>query len=266
MRIDSYIAPLQRSTRIRSTTSDPTSAAKSRTTSNTDTITISEEARQATIASQLEQFAGLSPEAAEKLASGNVSIIEPDWDTYEVPSLQMNPEPMLYQKVWHDTASKEFDALEAQVKEYYEPMLSKMEGMSTNEAMLYLFETYKLPWLGDHFAEGTQLPDPPEGMSEQESDMAYNQLTSLFILSKPNVIRDPYALGAEGIARFDNITSLANETAQAAYDAAQKELDAKQEVWKAQQKEQLKQQIKNINATRSGTCLGFLSLSQENKQ
>ena len=162
MRIDNYATLPQRGASVRSTETESNSAAKSRVVSDTDTVTISEEARQATIVSQLEQCTGLSPEAAEKLASGSATIAEPDWDPYEVPTLQVN----------------------------LEPMLSKMEG----------------------------------------------------------------------IVRFDNISSLAKDTAQAACDAAQKELNAKIEEEKAQKKEQFQQQIKHMNVSGSGTCLGFMTL------
>ena len=57
-------------------------------------MTISEEGRQASIAAQMEA-AGIDPALAEKLASGKIQIVEPDWDTFEIPTLVVNPDPKL---------------------------------------------------------------------------------------------------------------------------------------------------------------------------
>ena len=260
VRMDCYTKTLPQEAGIPSGAADSSHAAAGGTASNMDTVTISEEARRASIASQLEQVAGFSPETAEKLASGAVTITEPDWGSYKIPSLQVNLPPMFYEKVRGETMSREFETLETQVQAYYAPMLSEMDGMDTNEAMWHLFQTYKLPWLENASLVGTPVPKPPEGMSQQEADMAYQQLESLFLVGRPAVVRDPYALGEEGLARFDRVGTLAEETAQAACDAARAELDQQQEEAKTQWKEQLQQNIQTINASGAGLCLGFLSL------
>lgn len=260
MRIDSCTAPL-RTADARPAAARP-DAAHSRPR-NADTVTISEEARQASIAAQLEQTAGLSQTAAEKLASGDVTIQVPDWDAFEIPVLRMNPEPMLRQKTYGETLDREFADLAAQVEAYYAPLAEKTEGMTTNEALLYLYETYRLPWMGDRFAEGAQLPPPPEGMSREASEMACDQLTSMLLGRGPAVVRDPFALGPEGVARFDNADALARNAAQAAWDAAQRELDARGQAEAARHKEQFRQQLEAVNATGSGVCLGFMALGKD---
>ena len=159
--------------------------------------------------------------------------------------------------------SKEFDALEAQVKDYYAPTLSKLKNMDPDNVMMYLFQTYKLPWLKGRFFEGAPIPTPLAGMDQQEADMAYDQLTALLFSSRPAVIRDPYALGEEGLARFDNMGALAAQTAQETCDAARAKLDAQQAEAASQWKKYFQQQIKDINASGSGTCLGFMTLEQD---
>ena len=260
MRIERYPIPQQRETHVSSAAAKQNYAVASSQTAGGDTVTISEEGRQAAIAAQMEA-AGISPEAAKKLASGTVKIIEPDWETYQVQSLPVGPELKLYEKTICKTMSREFEALENQIQDYYAPMLAKMEGMDANEAMDHLFRTYKLPWLGDVFVDMAELPAPPEGMTKQAADMAYDQLMCLYFRGTTYATNDPYALGEEGMERLANMREYAKETARAACEESQREREAQAAKEVAERTEHFKQTVEKINhGELSGTCLGFMTL------
>lgn len=112
MRIERYAISQQREIYSSAAAAEQNNAVESRQTADGDTVTISEEGRQAAIAAQMEA-AGISPEAAKKLASGTVKIIEPDWETYQVQSLPVGPELKLYEKTLYQTSIREFEALDS---------------------------------------------------------------------------------------------------------------------------------------------------------
>lgn len=227
--------------------------------SGSATVEISEMARQAAMAAEMEKD-GISPEAAAKLASGKITINEPDWDNFEVPTLKAQPNPAPYRTMYLNEILKSYDTAVKQVKEYYAPAYSQIQGMSDDKAANYLYKTYKLPYQSDLYVPGTRLPAPPEGMSKAEADMAYKQLMNMRFGGRIDM-RDPYALGTEGMKELDSADERARQTVQAAYDAAQKDLDAEQEIWKAQRKEDLKRIITNINnGSATGTCMGYMAL------
>ena len=260
MRIERYAIPQQREIYSSAAAAEQNNAVESRQTAGGDTVTISEEGRQAAIAAQMEA-AGISPEAAKKLASGTVEIIEPDWETYQVQSLPVGPELKLYEKTLYQTSIREFEALDSQVRDYYAPMLAKMEGMDANEAMDHLFRTYKLPWLGDVFVDMAELPEPPAGMTKQAVNMAYDQLMSLYFTGTTYATNDPYALGKEGMERLANVHEYAKETARAACEKSQQEREAQAAKDIAERTEHFKQTVERINRGElSGTCLGFMTL------
>ena len=59
--------------------------------------------------------------------------------------------------------------------------------------------------------------------------------------------------------RLSSVEDRAKEAAQAAYDAAQKEVDTRQETINAQRKEQFKQTIARINSG-TGISMGYMAL------
>lgn len=260
MRIDRNLAPQPRETYARAAAAEQSNTSKSNPTTGADTVTISEEGRQASIAAQMEA-AGIDPALAEKLASGKIQIVEPDWDTFEIPTLVVNPDPKLFETTFLQTVTSEKEALETQVRDYYAPMLAELEGMDRDEAIHYLYRTYVQSWLGDFAVNGTELPDPPEGMTKQSAAMAYDQLRSLYLTGKLHTTEDPYALGEEGMNRLENIYEFAKETAQAACDKAQQELDAQAKQYAAEQKEKFRDWIAKVNSGElTGTCMGFMTL------
>ncbi len=225
--------------------------------SSSDTLEISEAGRQATMAAEMEKD-GLSHEAAVKLASGQIKFNEPDWDTFEFPTLEVQADPKIYQDTYIKALVENLYAVQQEVETHYASESSKLQGMSDRDAMDYLFKTYKMPYMEDVFIPGTPLPVAPNGMSKAEADMAYDQLKGLRF-GKGVTLKDPYALGKEGMERLSSVEDRAKETAQAAYDAAQKEVDARQEAYKAQRKEQFKQTIARIN-NGTGICMGYMAL------
>ena len=66
MRIDRNLAPQPRETYARAAAAEQSNTSKSNPTTGADTVTISEEGRQASIAAQMEA-AGIDPALAEKL-------------------------------------------------------------------------------------------------------------------------------------------------------------------------------------------------------
>lgn len=226
-------------------------------TSSSDTLEISESGRQAAMAAEMEK-GGMSHEAAVKLASGQIRVNEPDWDTFEVPTLVVQADPKIYHDAYFKALAKNLNAMREEVENHYAPEFSKLQGMSDQEAMDYLFKTYKVPYMKDVFIPGTPLPAAPNGMSKAEASMAYDQLKGLRF-GNGVILGDRYALGEEGMKRLASVEDRAKETAQAAYDAAQKEVDARQEVFLAQRKEQFKQTIARINSG-SGVCMGYMAL------
>lgn len=228
--------------------------------SGSATVEISEMARQAAMAAEMEKD-GMRPEVAAKLAAGKITINEPDWDSFEVPMLKAQPNPAPYRTMYLNEVLKSYEAARNQVEEYYAPAYSRIQGMSDDKAAHYLYETYKLPYQADLYIPGTRLPSPPDGMSKSEADMAYKQLMSMRFGSGVTM-RDPYALGKEGMKELDGAEERARQTVQAAYDAAQKDMDAEQEIWKAQRKEDMKRIITNIN-NGTGTCMGYMALRHD---
>lgn len=225
--------------------------------SSSDTLEISEAGRQAAMVAEMEKD-GLSHEAAVKLASGQIKINEPDWGTFELPTLEVQADPKIYQDTYIKALVENLYAVQQEVETHYASESSKLQGMSDRDAMDYLFKTYKMPYMEDVFIPGTPLPVAPNGMSKAEANMAYDQLKGLRF-GKGVTLKDPYALGKEGMERLSSVEDRAKETAQAAYDAAQKEVDARQEAYKAQRKEQFKQTIARIN-NGTGTCMGYMAL------
>jgi hypothetical protein len=201
---------------------------------------------------------GFSHEAAVKLASGQIKINEPDWDTFELPTLEVQADPKIYQDTYIKIMVENLYAVQQEVEAHYASESSKLQGMSDGDAMDYLFKTYMMPYMEDVFIPGTPLPAAPNGMSKAEADMAYRQLKGLRFGGGVTLV-DSYALGTEGMKRLDSVEERAKATAQAAYDTAQKEVDAQQETFKAQRKEQFKQTIARIN-TGTGTCMGYMAL------
>lgn len=227
----------------------------------TDSVVISEEARQSAMMAEMEKD-GLSHEAAEKLASGKITIAEPDWETFEVPTLKGQADPRIYDTAYFQAYTKELGELTKRVEAHYAQEYTQIGTMDAHDAMQYLFTRYKLPWMEDVFVPGTQLPRPPAGMSRGEADMAYDQLKGMRFGHGIATLHDPYALGEDGIARLENMEEHARKAAQEVYDAAQKDYDARQETWKAEQKEKYQQTLQRINSG-SGTCLGYMSLRSE---
>lgn len=223
-----------------------------------DSAAFSESARQAAMAAEMERD-GVSREVARKLASGRITLKEPDWEAYEVQTLLREADHGIYHQTFIEVFTGEQTAISDQIQAYYAPALAKLEGMSETDALRELWLTYMGHWLEDRFRPGTEFPEPPGGMSRAESEMAFWQLRSLFLHGEPATLRDEYALGAEGIARMDGMDQTAREQAQRAYDAAEAELEAEQEAWKAQQKEALRRNIQTIHSGQ-GTCLGYMAL------
>lgn len=116
----------------------------------------------------------------------------------------------------------------------------------------------------DKFIVGTNTPLSPHGMSKEEADMAYDQLLGMYSGQGFSVLRDPYALGPDGIERLNNIDKHAKEVAQNNYDTAQKEYEAEQETWKSVQKEKYKPIYQNISSGNSA-CLGYAALQHKAK-
>lgn len=233
------------------------SGKSSTSTSNTDSLEISEAGRQAAMAAEMEK-GGLSHDAAVKLASGQIKINEPDWDTFEVPTLKVSADPKIYNTTYLENYLKNLDDIRSRVEAYYTPEYSKIKSMDDNKVMDYLYKTYLLPYQDDLYVPGTKLPSPPEGMSKDEAAMFYKQLKGMRF-GGGVTLYDPYALGEDGIQDLKSAEERVRQTAQEAYDAAQKEVDAKQEVWKAQRKEDFKRVIANINSG-SGVCMGYMAL------
>lgn len=224
---------------------------------NSDTLEISEAGRQAAMAAEMER-GGLSHEAAVKLASGQIRFNEPDWEAFEFPTLEVQADPKIYQDTYIRALVENLYAVQREVEAHYASEFSKLQGMSGQKAMDYLFKTYKMPYMEDVFIPGTPLPAAPNGMSRAEADMAYRQLKGLRF-GGGVTLGDPYALGAEGIRRLASVEDRAKETAQAACDTAQREADARQETANAQHKERFKQAIARINGG-TGTCMGYMAL------
>jgi hypothetical protein len=149
-------------------------------------------------------------------------------------------------------------AVQQEVEAHYASESSKLQGMSDHDAMDYLFKTYKMPYMEDVFIPGIPLPAVPNGMSKAEADMTYRQLKGLRFGGGVTLV-DSYALGTEGMKRLSSVEDRAKETAQTAYDTAQKEVDAQQETFKVQRKEQFKQTIARIN-NGTGICMGYMAL------
>lgn len=225
---------------------------------NTDTMIISKEARRAAMAAGMEKV-GIDHGTVEKLISGKFNITEPDWEAFEAPTLQGQADRKVYNTAYFEAYGKELSALAERVQAHYAPELSKMESMNTEKALVYLFHTYKQPYMKDKFIEGTNIPLPPNGMPKEEADMAYSQLLSMHSGRGFSVLRDPYALGTDGIERLNNLEKQAHDAAQKVYNAAQKEYEAEQETWKAGQKEKYKRVYENINSGNSA-CLGYSAL------
>lgn len=223
-----------------------------------DTVSISEEARQAAMAAEMEKD-GLSHEAAKALSSGKITVTEPDWDTFQVPTLPVMADRNIYNTAYLDAYTSKLGELTSRVQAYYAPELSSIRDMSTKDALDYLFNTYVKPFTEDLFIEGTDIPPSHNKMTRNEADMAYYQLKSLYLGNGISILRDPYALGADGLDQLDNNEKTAREAAQKVYDAAQKEVDLKQEAWQAEQKEKYKQMYQNLNSKNS-TCLGYMAL------
>jgi hypothetical protein len=173
---------------------------------------------------------GFSQEAAVKLTSGQIKINEPDWDTFELPTLEVQADPKIYQDTYIKAMVENLYAVQQEVENHYASESSKLQGMSDRDAMDYLFKTYMMPYMEDVFIPGTPLPAAPNGMSKAEADMAYRQLKGLRFGGGVTLV-DSYALGTEGMKRLDSVEERAKETAQAAYDTPQKEVDAQQETF-----------------------------------
>lgn len=229
----------------------------SHSNSNTDSLEISEAGRQAAMVAEMEKD-GFNHEVAVKLASGQIKVNEPDWDTFEFPTLEVQANPKNYQDNYIKALVENLYAVQQEVEAHYSSESSKLQSMSDQEAMNYLFKTYKMPYMEDVFIPGTPLPAAPNGMSKAEADMAYDQLKGLRF-GKGVALADSYALGAEGMKRLSSVEDRAKETAQAAYDAAQKEVDARQETFNAQRKEKFKQTLTRINSG-TGTLMGYMAL------
>lgn len=260
MEITNWTQTIQRNNHVGiiSGVKEPNQSGKSSTSSsNVDSLEISEAGRQAAMAAEMEKD-GLSHEAAVKLASGQIKINEPDWDTFELPTLEVSADPKIYNTTYIETYLKNLDDIRSRVEAHYAPEYSKIQSMDDNKALDYLYKTYMWPYQEDLFVPGTKLPSPPEGMSKDEAAMVYKQLKGMRFGSGVTLY-DPYALGEEGIQDLRSAEERAKQTAQEAYDAAQKEVDAKQEVSNAQRKEKLKQIIANIN-NGSGVNMGYMAL------
>lgn len=225
--------------------------------SKSDTVEISAAGRQAAMAAEMERD-GISHEAAVKLASGQIRLNEPDWDTFKFPTLEVQADPGIYQDTYIKALVENLYAVQREVEAHYASEFSKLQGMSDQRAMDYLFRTYKMPYMEDVFIPGTPLPAAPKGMSKAEADMAYDQLKGLRF-GGGVTLGDPYALGAEGMRRLAGVEDRAKETAQAAYDTAQREVDARQETVNARRREQFKQAIARVNSG-TGTCMGYMAL------
>ena len=224
---------------------------------DTDTVTLSEEARQAAMAAEMEKD-GFSHEAAKKLASGKLTVNEPDWDTFQLSSLEVQADPGIYRDAYFKALAENLNEMRQEVEAYYAPESARLQGMDDSEAMDYLFKTYMMPYMEDVFVPGTPLPAAPGGMSREEARMAYDQLKGLRF-GNGVVLGDRYALGEAGMKKLASVEERARQTAQEARDAAQREADARQEVFKAQRKERFQQTIARINSG-TGTCMGYLSL------
>lgn len=229
----------------------------SHSNSSTDSLEISEAGRQAAMVAEMEKD-GFNHEVAVKLASGQLKFNEPDWDTFEFPTLEVQANPKIYQDTYIKALVENLYAVQQEVEAHYSSESSKLQSMNDQEAMNYLFKTYKMPYMEDVFIPGTPLPAAPNGMSKAEADMAYDQLKGLRF-GKGAALADSYALGAEGMKRLSSVEDRAKEAAQAAYDAAQKEVDARQETFNAQRKEQFKQTIARINSG-TGISMGYMAL------
>lgn len=227
---------------------------------SSDTLEISEAGRQAAMAAEMEKD-GLSREAAAKLASGRITINEPDWDTFQLPTLEVQADPDIYHTAYFKALAENLNEMREEVEAHYAPEFSKLQGMSDQEAGDYLFKTYMLPFMKDVFVPGTPLPAAPGGMSREEARMAYQQLKGLRF-GNGVTLGDWYALGEAGMKKLAGVEERARQTAQEALDAAQKEVDARQEAAQAQRKEQFRQVIGRINGG-TGTCMGYMALRPE---
>lgn len=228
-----------------------------------DSLVISEEGRQLAMAREMERD-GISHETAMRLASGSLTVKEPDWESFEIPMLEVEPDPGVYRNAYVEESMKGFRELREQVISYYAPEFEKIRNMDALSVLDYLYRTYKYPFQADLYIPGTDIPAPPRGMSEDEADMRYSQLRQMYFRNGPEV-RDPYALGPGGIKKLDSLEDRAREAGQRAYDAAKKELDAKKEVQKAQRREELKRIVEKINSG-TGVCMGYLALRADGTQ
>ena len=235
----------------------------SHSNSNTDSLEISEAGRQAAMAAEMEKD-GFNHEVAVKLASGQIKVNEPDWDTFEFPTLEVQANPKIYQDTYIKALVENLHTIQQEVEAHYSSESSKLQSMSDQDAMNYLFKTYKMPYMEDVFISGTPLPAAPNGMSKAEADMAYDQLKGLHF-GKGVALADSYGIRVivtdhhEGMKRLSSVEERAKETAQAAYDAAQKEVDARQETFNAKRKEKFEQTIARINSG-TGTLMGYMAL------
>lgn len=227
----------------------------------TDTMTISAEARRAVMVDELEKD-DLDHVTAQKLLSGKLTVNEPDWETFKLPTLEAQVDSKIYQNAYFQSYAKTLGEISRRVDEHYQPELSKIKGMEQKDALDYLFKTYKLPWMSDVFIDGTDLPSAPNGMSKEESYMAYDQLKGMRFGNGHATLRDQYALGADGLEKLDNISKNAHEAAQKVYEAAQKELAQEQETWKAQQMERHKAIYTSLR-DKASTGLGYMALGTE---
>ena len=99
-----------------------------------DSVTISEEGRQAAMAAEMEK-SGLSHEAAAKLTSGKLTINVPD--DFKLPTLKAQADSSIYRETYFKALATNLNEIRKEVEAYYAPEYNMLQGMDdTNPRLL----------------------------------------------------------------------------------------------------------------------------------
>lgn len=193
-----------------------------------------------------------------------------DWDSWEMPTLgdggprwRRELDPGEYRKKKMEVTIRNFKEIEDRVRAHYQPEYDKIKGMSKEQMMDYLWDTYQKPF-------STKVLDsrPPNGMTRREAEMAYNQLMHLYLYNTTFLLADSYALSPSDIRDLNTAESRAvqevDQYFKDAWDAAHPDYDPEKE--KAQRKAAFRTMVETIRRTSlhdlpSGACLSEEVLS-----
>lgn len=197
-----------------------------------------------------------------------------DWDSWEMPTLgggyprwRREIDPEEYRKKKMELLIRNYKEIEDRVRAHYQPEYDKIKGMSKDEALHYLWDTYQRP-----FSTNVLDSRTPRGMGKEEAEMAYDQLLYLYCYHTTALLADPYALSPSDIRDLNAVDRRTKEETDQyfkdAWDAAHPGYDPEKE--KAERKAAFRKIVETINSTNlkdlpPSACLSkeVLSLPEE---